>query len=255
MNAQKYVIGNWKLNPSTHTHAQQLAAAMADLQSDASVTVGCTPSFVHLSAVAAAMADTPILVGAQDVCAYTQDVGAYTGDVSALQLVDVGADFVIVGHSERRSYYGEDNALLADKIKQALAADLTVIFCVGETQTQYTAKQTLAVLDEQLSALAGIAATDKLIVAYEPVWAIGTGLTPTVDEVTAVHQHIKARLNTDGWQGISVLYGGSVNANNADEFAHAAAVDGALVGGASLKIDAFAQIVAAFAKAQEAQKI
>lgn len=244
MNAQKYVIGNWKLNPATLSQACQLASSL--VQMDKSVQVGCVPSFVHLSAVGELLAESSILLGAQDVCAKTATTGAFTGDVSAGQLADIGVKFVIIGHSERRAYYGEDNALLEAKIQQAVDAGLTVVFCVGETKLQYQAQQTLAVLDEQLSVLKSVPA-DRLIVAYEPVWAIGTGLTPSIDEVIGVHRHIKQVLAGYAMPTVSVLYGGSVNEKNAAEFATAFGVDGALVGGASLKIEAFSQIVAAFA--------
>ena len=249
---RKYVIGNWKLNPATHAEAAALAAALieATAQANPAVAVGCAPSFLHLASVAAQLKGSALWVGAQDVCAHTDKCGAYTGDVSAAQLIDAGAQFVLIGHSERRSYYAEDNALIAKKISQAIAADLVVVLCVGETESQYKAGETLAVLDAQLSVLDGLdVPASQLIIAYEPVWAIGTGLTPTVPEVVAVHQHIKKTLASSGLTDICVLYGGSVNADNAAEFAAADAVSGALVGGASLKADSFKQIIDAFSAA------
>lgn len=249
MNVQRCVIGNWKLNPATKSEAHELAQGLSGIACDA-VMVGCAPSFAHLSTVSEVLAGTPIWVGAQDICAHTQSIGAYTGDVSAEQLTDLGAGFVIIGHSERRSYYREDNALLAEKMKQAFGADLSVVFCIGEIKEQYQANQTLSVLDEQLSVLQAIhAPRGKLIIAYEPVWAIGTGLTPTVQEVITTHRHIKSVLASYHLEGVSVLYGGSVNEQNAAEFAQAEGVDGALVGGASLKVDTFTQIIAAFESA------
>lgn len=246
MNIQKCVIGNWKLNPATKSAAYELAQGLSNIVVD-TVSVGCAPSFLHLPKVVDMLAGTPIWVGAQDICAHTQVVGAYTGDVSGEQLADVGAKFVIIGHSERRSYYHEDADLLAVKIQQAMAARLRVVFCIGETLADYQAGKTLSVLDEQLAILKRLnIPNDKLIVAYEPVWAIGTGLTPTVEEIGSVHHHIKAVLTGFDLHNINVLYGGSVNEQNAANLAAVDGVDGALVGGASLKIEAFAQIIAAF---------
>ncbi len=246
---QKYVIGNWKLNPASLSDAQALAQALNDrLSKIEGVQLGCAPSFVHLGAVASVLNGSSLWVGAQDLCAKTQTTGAFTGDVSAAQLVDVGARFVIIGHSERRAYHGEDNTVIADKIRQAMDANLAIVLCVGETKDEYQAEQTLSVLDGQLSVLDGLNVPTKLLViAYEPVWAIGTGLTPTVTEVEAVHRHIKNTLSAYGLNKVCVLYGGSVNEDNAVSFAKSAWVDGALVGGASLKIDSFAAIIAAFA--------
>ena len=245
----KYVIGNWKLNPASLNEAKALAAAVkAALADQTEVKLGCAPGFLHLSEVAAVLADSTIWVGAQDISANTGATGAFTGDVSAAQIIDAGARFVILGHSERRQYQGEDNPVLAKKIQQASAADLVVILCVGETESQYKSGETLSVLEEQLSVLDGLGVPrSQLIIAYEPVWAIGTGLTPTIDEVVAVHRHIRATLADKELPEICVLYGGSVNADNAAAFASAPEVAGALVGGASLKADAFAQIVTAFA--------
>ncbi len=247
----KYVIGNWKLNPASLSDANALAQALKDGLGDVrDVKLGCAPSFVHLASVAGVLDGTSLWVGAQDISAKTQTTGAYTGDVSAAQLVDVGARFVIIGHSERRAYHGEDNAVIADKIRQAIDAKLAIVLCIGETKDEYQAGQTLAVLDAQLAVLDGLnVLAELLVIAYEPVWAIGTGLTPTVDEVIAVHRHIQANLADKQLPNICVLYGGSVNADNADAFAAADEVGGALVGGASLKADSFTQIVAAFAKA------
>ncbi len=243
----KYVIGNWKLNPATHSEASALANALLGLDAG-DVQVGCVPSFIHIGVVAAALEDSNLWVGCQDVCAFGA-TGAFTGDVSAAQVADLGASFTLIGHSERRQYHGEDNDLLSKKICQALSEQLTVILCVGETKEEYEAGDTLAVLDTQLSVLDGLAlSSSQMMIAYEPVWAIGTGLTPSVAEVARVHQHIKANLSTHNIDGVCVLYGGSVNDKNAAEFASCREVDGALVGGASLKMDSFNTIIAAFAQ-------
>lgn len=243
----KYVIGNWKMNPATIAEAQALAATLQSINVD-TVKIGCTPSFVHIATAQEQLKDTPIWVGAQDVCALTDKVGAFTGDVSAWQLVDMGVRFVLIGHSERRTYHQECHKLLANKVSQSAKVGLVVVFCIGETQEEYQAKTTLMVLDEQLTALQGAGIpSSHLVVAYEPVWAIGTGLTPTLAEVEMVHRHIKQNLTAQGLSDVCVLYGGSINNNNAHEFAQSAWVDGVLVGGASLKIDSFAAIIEAFA--------
>lgn len=244
----KYVIGNWKLNPATLAQATMLATAIKEVVDGAGCQVGCTPSFVHLPAVSDILKASKAWVGVQDVCAFGA-TGAFTGDVSAVQAADLGAKFAIIGHSERRTYYQEDNVLFAKKIEQAVAADLVVVLCIGETKDEYEAGETLAVLDAQLAVLDDLAVPqENLLIAYEPVWAIGTGLTPTVDEVANTHRHIKTALANKGLDDICVLYGGSVNDKNAAEFANCEVVDGALVGGASLKAESFLVIVQAFGK-------
>lgn len=243
MQTQKYVIGNWKLNPQTLEQATLLIDQINQSVTDTACVVGCAPSFVHFLSVKT-RAKQGVWVGVQDVAHKTQATGAFTGDVSAAQLADLQADFVIIGHSERRQYHGENNDVLRQKIQHALAENLTVVFCIGETKEQYDDKQTLSVLDEQLSILQAFGGA-KIITAYEPVWAIGTGLTPTLAEIEQTHQHIKAIL-TKYDLPTTVLYGGSVNADNAGEFGTSAWIDGALVGGASLKADSFAQIIRAF---------
>lgn len=242
----KYVIGNWKLNPATLTEAVVLAHAMKSVADNSSCHLGCAPTFLHLGAVTDILKDLSVCVGAQDVCAFGE-TGAFTGDVSAAQVADLGAKFTLIGHSERRTYHAESNEMLAKKITQAIQSGLVVVLCVGETKDEYEGGQTLSVLDEQLSVLDGLnAPADQLLIAYEPVWAIGTGLTPTVDEVAVTHRHIKAQLTKQGLVDISVLYGGSVNDKNAKDFAACDVVDGALVGGASLKADSFTVIAQAF---------
>ncbi|MFA9486459.1 MULTISPECIES: triose-phosphate isomerase [unclassified Moraxella] len=242
----KYVIGNWKLNPATLADATALAHAISLASKQASCHIGCCPTFLHLGAVKEILKDSSVWVGAQDVCAFGK-TGAFTGDVSATQVVDMGANFTLIGHSERRSYHGETNVVLADKIRHAIDVGLVVVLCIGETKTQYDQGETLAVLDEQLSVLHGLdVPKQQLLIAYEPVWAIGTGLTPTVDEVAITHRHIKANLASQGIDDVGVLYGGSVNDNNAKELATCEVIDGALVGGASLKAESFSLIAQAF---------
>lgn len=245
--SDKYVIGNFKLNPATRAQAVALVEQIGERiwAMPVGCVLGVAPNFLHLDAVKSHAANN-LWVGAQDVAHQTAQTGAFTGDVAAQLIADLGADFVIIGHSERRAYHGEDNAKLAQKIAHARAAGLKVIFCIGESREDYEAARTLAVLDEQLAVFADIQATaGEILIAYEPVWAIGTGLTPTLAEIEAVHTHIKATL-ADFGIAAPVLYGGSVNADNAGEFGTSALIDGALVGGASLKADSFLAIARAF---------
>lgn len=242
----KYVIGNWKLNPASLTEALALAYAINSVADNTKCQLGCTPSFLHLDAVSKTIKNSSVWVGAQDVCAFA-GTGAFTGDVSATQVADLGVKFALIGHSERRTYYKESNELLAKKMIQTIQVGLVAVLCVGETKDEYESHQTLSVLDEQLSVINGLdISTQQLLIAYEPVWAIGTGLTPTVNEVANTHRHIKARLAEQGLVDIGVLYGGSVNDKNAKDFATCDAVDGALVGGASLQAESFTVIAQAF---------
>lgn len=253
----KYVIGNWKTNPKTKQEALALAGALKDLH-PTSVTVGATPIFLHLDATITLLKDSPaaIWLGVQDLSHKTAETGAFTGNVSAAQVADMGAKFTLVGHSERRQYHGENDEILTAKIHHAFTHGLSVIYCVGETKDEYERGDTEEVLEAQLALLAQFAKDipfvedvpfPKLIIAYEPVWAIGTGLTPSFDEIERVHSFIKAHLSNLKIFA-PILYGGSVNDKNAPEFAKSAVIDGALVGGASLKIDSFAAIVSAFDK-------
>ena len=257
---QSWVIGNWKQNPATQHAVNTLIDELQEAMS-ASLAPSCqlmvAPSFIHLAAVAAQLNETDILCGAQDVSAHSASTGAYTGDVSAAQVQDTGARWTILGHSERRQYHHEDHDTLVQKMNHALHQGLGVIFCIGESQQQYDAKETLDVLDTQLKVIAEVTQNlddttvlaEKLIVAYEPVWAIGTGKVPTVVEVSDTHAHIKQTLASyhHALGSTAVLYGGSVNADNAPDFAASDVVDGALVGGASLKAASFLAIAEAFA--------
>jgi len=213
------------------------------------VDVLVCPPAVYVAEVAAKLQGKGIAVGAQSLCA--EAVGAFTGEVSAAMLKDVGCSYVLVGHSERRSLYAEDSALVARKFVAAQTQGLVPVLCVGETLQQREAGQTFAVITEQLDAAvkaAGIAAFAKAVVAYEPVWAIGTGLTATPEQAQEVHAFIRqslAKLNADVATGVRILYGGSVKGSNAAELFAKADVDGGLVGGASLKADEFLKICAA----------
>lgn len=241
---QRLVVGNWKMNGDENlllAHREVLKQEKTD-----AVVVICPPA-VFLPAAQLHFHDTGIAHGAQDLSAHAQ--GAYTGEISATMLKHVGCAYVIVGHSERRQYWGESSALVAQKCQQALLEGLTPILCVGETLAQREANQTEAVLREQLDAVIehlGIAALDKMVLAYEPVWAIGTGLAATPAQAQAVHEFLRKYLGQQDAtlaKKMLILYGGSVNAENANALFSMPDIDGGLIGGASLKPELFASIV------------
>jgi triosephosphate isomerase len=239
---RKLVVGNWKMHGSRPANAELLSALRAARPLGADVAV-CVP-FVYLNETAATLAGSDIHWGAQDVSAHEQ--GAYTGEVSAAMLAECGCRYALVGHSERRAYHAESDALVAAKAQAALARGVTPIVCVGETLAEREAGQTEAVVKRQLSAvihqLAHCAA--EMVVAYEPVWAIGTGRTATPEQAQAVHAVLRAQLQaaTGRGQTMSILYGGSVKADNAATLFSQPDIDGGLIGGASLKASDFIAI-------------
>ncbi len=245
MTIKPLIAGNWKMNGLT-ADAIALAAGLAGKTKAGVMTADMLvcPPFVHLSAVAGALAGTPVMLGAQDCHAAIS--GAHTGDVSAAMLRDLGCGHCIVGHSERRADHGETDAVVRDKAAAALEAGLVAVICVGETLAQRDAGTTLGVVENQLrgSVPEGADAANTVI-AYEPVWAIGTGLTPTLEQIAEVHDHMRSVLDGLVAESVSVrlLYGGSVNPGNAKEILALDNVNGGLVGGASLKVDDFWKIL------------
>ena len=239
---RKLVVGNWKMHGSRPANAELLSALLAARPFGSDIAV-CVP-FVFLHETAATLAGSDIRWGAQDVSQHEQ--GAYTGEVSAAMLAECGCRYAIVGHSERRAYHAESDALVAQKAQAALARGVTPIVCVGETLAEREAGQTEAVVKRQLSAvihqLAHCAA--EMVVAYEPVWAIGTGRTATPEQAQAVHAVLRAQLQAATGRGASmkILYGGSVKADNAATLFAMPDIDGGLIGGASLKAADFVAI-------------
>jgi triosephosphate isomerase len=247
MSNPPYIVGNWKMNGSRAMLAEARAIDRAASRFPG-VQVALAPPFTLVQALREAVQD--IGVGGQDC--HVEVSGAFTGDISAAMLADSGADFTIVGHSERRAMHGESDAIVRAKAEAALAAGLGVILCVGETNAQRDSGQAEAVVCGQLdgSLPQGEGAALKLSVAYEPVWAIGTGRVPSVEDVGAMHCAIRARLVAiygEAAAGVRILYGGSVNAGNAVELLAADEVAGALVGGASLTAESFTAIIGAAA--------
>jgi len=239
------VAGNWKMNASKETVNTLIMGILAGMDDAKSEVVVCAP-FPYLSQVEALITHSQLKLGAQSLNVNAD--GAFTGEVSAEMIKDFGAQYVIVGHSERRSLYGEDSKLVAEKVKAALDNDLTPLFCVGETLEQREAGATEDVVSEQVNAvidLLGIDAFLGIVVAYEPVWAIGTGVTATPEQAQAVHAFIRQLLavHDDGIADMTaILYGGSMNAGNANELIACEDIDGGLIGGASLKAEDFLQI-------------
>jgi triosephosphate isomerase len=248
---KKLIAGNWKMNGSLAANEALLTALAQGL----AVKPGCdiavcvpAPYLAQVLALKAGESNLSVIdVGAQDVS--TQASGAYTGEVSAAMLKDLGCHYAIVGHSERRQYHGETDVLVADKARAALASGITPIVCVGETLTEREAGLTEEVVKRQLAAVihANGHCISEIVVAYEPVWAIGTGKTASPQEAQAVHAVLRAQLKaaTEHFAGIKILYGGSMNAANAATLLVQPDIDGGLIGGASLKATDFLTIIAA----------
>lgn len=252
-----WVIGNWKMNP-VHQEAQTLLQRLKQRlhqHESASCRVAVAPTTLHLLWAKNELSSSPIQVVAQDVSRIAE-LGAYTGEVSATLLKDSQIDYVLIGHSERRTLFADDVAVLQDKIRHALKAGLSIVYCVGESLQQREQGDAETTVLQQICDLerAVERAEDwqNVIIAYEPIWAIGTGQTASAEDAQSMHQAIRQGLAqmTEYANKIPLLYGGSVKAENAPEFAQCADVNGVLVGGASLKADDFYQIIQAFVDAK-----
>jgi triosephosphate isomerase (TIM) len=252
MKRKKIVAGNWKMNKDFEEGLSLASEIIPMVGSEAigEVLTILIPPFVHVHAIASLCTGQPnMATGAQDCSAYGS--GAFTGEVSAQMVKSSGAEYVLVGHSERRQYHQETNKLCRAKIDQALSAGLSPIYCIGELKEERLENRVEEVIVEQLAALDGLSNEDisRIILAYEPVWAIGTGLTASPEQAQEVHALIRGWIrNYFGAQaanGISILYGGSVNAANAKQLFAMPDIDGGLIGGASLKSRDFTEIVKA----------
>jgi triosephosphate isomerase len=239
MARSRLVAGNWKMHGSRTFSSALLDALIAGLGRESSVEVAVCPPFPYLQQASERLNGTPIALGAQNVSEHPQ--GAYTGEVSAAMLAELGCRYVIVGHSERRQLYGERDAQVAAKFAAALAAGLTPILCVGETLEEREAGRTEEVVARQLDAILKQAKLGNAVLAYEPVWAIGTGRNATPEQAQAVHEFLRAR----AFPETRILYGGSVKAQNAAAIFAMPDVDGGLIGGASLVAKEFIEIVRA----------
>jgi len=240
---RKLVVGNWKMHGSLVQNESLLKSVKTGVAQLSHVDVAVCAPFPYLAQLKQELSASTVKWGAQDV--HQLEKGAFTGEVSAAMLADFGCAYVIVGHSERRSIYGESSHLVAEKFAAAQRAGLTPILCVGETLEQRESGTTEAVVAEQLDAvlaMSGVQALSKAVVAYEPVWAIGTGKTATAEQAQAVHAFIRQRVtghDAQVAQGLVILYGGSVKAANAPELFAMADIDGGLIGGAALIAEEF----------------
>ena len=242
------IAGNWKMYKNLKDGQDLAVALRRDLYKIENVDIVICPPFTLLAYLADALETSNIGVGGQDL--YWQEEGAFTGEVSPMMLKDAGCQYVIIGHSERRQFFGETNETVNKKIKAALKCGLTPIVCVGENLQEREANKTFKVIEDHVNnGLSGISASDmlKLVVAYEPVWAIGTGKTATPEQAQEVHKFIRDLLKKNYSQEVAdsvrIQYGGSVKPENIIELMNKPDVDGALVGGASLKADSFSAIV------------
>lgn len=245
------VAGNWKMNGSSASNAELTDGILAGMPESDSVRLLVCPPYPYLADLAQELAGTALSLGAQNVSQY--ESGAYTGEVSPGMLMDIGCEYVIVGHSERRAMMGETSDIVAAKFMAGLSAGLKPILCVGESLEEREAGRTEAVIGEQLSAVlnaAGFESFETAVIAYEPVWAIGTGRTASPEQAQDVHRHIRAAVSSRSEaiaSAIQILYGGSVKGDNAAGLFKMPDIDGGLIGGASLKAADFLAIAAAAA--------
>ena len=239
------VAGNWKMNASKDSVNSLVNDILSGVSGVNAEVIVCAP-FPYLALVDSLIDGSSLMLGAQNL--NVNPSGAFTGEVSAEMIKDFGANHVIVGHSERRSLYGETSEIVAEKTKAAIDSGLTPLLCLGESLDQRESGKTESVISEQLTKvidLVGIEAFKNIIIAYEPVWAIGTGMTATPEQAQAVHMYIRALLatsNQDIAEKTPILYGGSMNAGNAAELISRPDIDGGLIGGAALKAEDFLQI-------------
>ena len=248
MSRTPLIAGNWKMY-KTGPEAVETAMELEKLCSDVTdVDVMIAPTYLSLPLVSTTLRDSRIKVGAQNL--YFENQGAFTGEVSAEMIKAAGAEYVIIGHSERRQYFGETDLSVNKKIRAAIGSGLKPVLCIGETETDRDEEKTFSILDKQVSnGLKGLSFDElgNLVLAYEPVWAIGTGKTASVDQVDEVHQYLRSlleKLFSKDFSGKTrILYGGSVNPDNVKELMGIKDVDGALVGGASLDADKFINII------------
>lgn len=244
----KFIAGNWKMFTNSASGEALAAGVVKGLGSESRVQVAVCPPFPFLAKIAGVVKGTSVALGAQNL--YPKTEGAFTGEVSPAMLKDIGCEYVILGHSERRQYFGETDKFINEKVLAGLDAGLKIILCIGETLDQRKGNQTEAVLDAQLTGtLQSIDAAklSKITIAYEPVWAIGTGLNATPDQAQSAHAFIRQRVgqlvSADAATKLIIQYGGSVKPDNAATLLKQPDVDGALVGGASLKPDQFLAII------------
>lgn len=245
---KKWIIGNWKMNGSLEQVKNLLQGLKKQISSSDNLVCVVCPPMVYLHEAAQQLQGARTILGAQNLCAENPDSGAFTGEVSAQMLKEFAVEYVLVGHSERREYYQEADAVVVKKFFQAQQRGLMPVLCVGESLEQREAGQAQAVIAKQIEAVVevvGITAFEKALIAYEPIWAIGTGTTASPEQAQEIHHSIRALLaeySAEIAEKTPILYGGSVNAANAENLFAMKDINGALVGGASLKLDEFKTI-------------
>ena len=239
-----FIAANWKMNKTVSETREFITQFIPDVKDTVNVDIVIAPPFTSLSAAAEKIENTNVMLAAQDV--FYEEKGAYTGEISPLMLIDIGCKYVIIGHSERRQYFQETDDTVNKKINAAKKAGLRVILCIGESLTEREAGKTFDVLQREIEkGLNGIDPED-LVIAYEPIWAIGTGKTATPEQAQEAHAYIREKLRNfygNKADELAILYGGSVTPENIDSLMACKDVDGALVGGASLKVESFIRIV------------
>ncbi|WP_018149751.1 triose-phosphate isomerase [Leeia oryzae] len=246
MSGRGLVIGNWKMNGSKAENESLLSGLLAETWSAEDVQVGVAVPSIYLAQVSQLLNGASVQYGAQDVSAHAS--GAFTGEISALMLKEFNVGFTLVGHSERRTYHHETDNTVLEKTKQALAHGIRPVICVGETLQQYEAQETESVISRQLHPLCDALTASEwanVVIAYEPVWAIGTGKVATPDYAQKIHKYIRDTIRNVAFEtanGLKILYGGSVKSENAAQLRAMPDIDGALVGGASLKAEEFVKI-------------
>jgi len=238
------MAANWKMNKTVSETVDFISAFIPEVKDVSDVDIVLAPPFTSLAVAAEKVKNTNILLAAQDV--FHEEKGAYTGEISPPMLVDIGCAYVIIGHSERRQYFHETDDMINKKIKAARNKGLGVIFCIGESLKEREAGKTFEILEREIrNGLEGVG-PEKIVVAYEPIWAIGTGKTATPDQAQEAHAFVREKLKAlygNKADELCILYGGSVTPDNVDILMACNDVDGALVGGASLKVESFSRIV------------
>jgi len=239
-----FIAANWKMNKTLSETQEFISKFIPEVKEKSDVDIAIAPPFIYLTVAAEKLKNTNVVLAAQDI--FYEEKGAYTGEISPLMLVDIGCRYVIVGHSERRQYFNETDDIVNRKMKAAKKAGLGIILCIGESLEEREAGKTFDVLQREIEKGLNGADLDNMVIAYEPIWAIGTGKTATPEQAQETHAYIRNRLNIlygNKADDFCIIYGGSVTPENIDYLMACKDVDGALVGGASLKVESFIRIV------------
>ncbi len=239
-----FIAANWKMNKTLAETQEFISKFIPEVKEKSDVDIAIAPPFIYLTVAAEKLKNTNVVLAAQDV--FYEEKGAYTGEISPLMLVDIGCRYVIVGHSERRQHFNETDDIINRKMKAAKKTGLGIILCIGESLEEKEAGKTFEVLQRELEEGLNGVDLDNMVLAYEPIWAIGTGKTATPEQAQETHAYIRARLNIlygSKADDFCIIYGGSVTPENIDSLMACKDVDGALVGGASLKVESFIRLV------------